>query len=636
MSKASWRERLRYRFDNLFSRGTGAMIASLAIVSLAIIIVSGAVTSLTGVHPEGEGSLGFFEGTWRSLMRTLDAGTMGSDTGWGFRLVMFFTTVGGILIISTLIGVLSNGIQTKVEELRRGRSRVIESGHTVILGWAEQVFTIVSELVEANANQRSPCIVILGNHDKVEMEEEIWQKVGSTGRTRVVCRTGDPIEIADLSVVNLNGSKSILILSPDSDDPDSEVLKIAMAITNYPGRRRDRPFHIVAELKDVKSLEAARVVGKDEVEWVVLSDFVARVIAQTCHQSGLSVIYTELLDFSGDEIYFHQEAGLIGSTFGQTLSAFENNAVMGIYIHDGVCKLNPPMNTVIGTGDQLIVVAEDDDKIMLNGLVNNALVNEGQIVDIAAPHIAPDHLLILGWNSLGPTIIRELACYMPVGSEVMIVAGVENIQQDLTWKCPDRDQQTLSVQFHQGETTDRRLLDSLDLSKYNHVVVLCYSDTYSDQKADAKTLITLLHLRDIADKQGLHFSIVSQMMDVRNRNLADITRADDFIVSDKLISLMMTQVAENKGLNAVFTDLFNPEGSELYLKPISGYVRVGDPVNFYTVTEAARRRDEVALGYRVKSQAQDTEQMYGVHLNPRKSELVIFSPEDRIIVLAES
>ena len=218
----------------------------------------------------------------------------------------------------------------------------------------------------------------------------------------------------------------------------------------------------------------------------------------------------------------------------------------------------------------------------------------------------------------------------------MVVASVENVQQDLTWKCSGRGQQALTVQLHQGETTDRRTLDSLDLSKYNHVVVLCYSDMYSDQKSDAKTLITLLHLRDIADKQGLHFSIVSQMMDVRNRNLADITRADDFIVSDKLISLMMTQVAENKGLNAVFTDLFNPEGSELYLKPISGYVRVGDPVNFYTVTEAARRRDEVALGYRVKSQAQDTEQMYGVHLNPRKSELVIFSPEDRIIVLAES
>jgi hypothetical protein len=294
------------------------------------------------------------------------------------------------------------------------------------------------------------------------------------------------------------------------------------------------------------------------------------------------------------------------------------------------------MGSVIGAGDQLIVIAEDEDKILPGGRLENSSINEGQIVVSTALKDAPDRLLILGWNSLGPTIIRELACYMPNGSEVMIVADVENKQHDLADRCLENDQTALSVQFHQGETTDRRLLESLDLGKYNHVVVLCYSDTYSDQKADAKTLITLLHLRDIADIRGLHYSIVSQMMDVRNRNLADITRADDFIVSDKLISLMMTQVAENKGLNAVFVDLFNPEGSEIYIKPMSGYVHVGEPVDFYTVVEAARRRNEVALGYRVRAQAQDSEHMYGVHLNPHKSELVTYAPEDRIIVLAES
>ncbi|MHB1357890.1 MAG: CASTOR/POLLUX-related putative ion channel, partial [Anaerolineae bacterium] len=395
-------------------------------------------------------------------------------------------------------------------------------------------------------------------------------------------------------------------------------------------------FHIVAELRDVRNLDAARVVGKDEVEWVVVSDFVARVVAQTCHQSGLSAVYTELLDFSGDEIYFHDEPGFVGKTFGEMLSAFEKNAVMGLYSHDGVCKMNPSMKARIEVGDRIVVVAEDDDRIISDGPKGNIQVNERQITAVAAQQNVPEHLLILGWNRLGAKIIRELACYMPAGSEVTIVASVDSTQHDLPTICPERNRINLSIQHHQGETTDRRTLDGLNLPGYDHIVVLCYSDTLNDQKADAKTLITLLHLRDIADTQSLHYSIVSQMMDVRNRNLANITRADDFIVSDKLISLMMTQVAENKGLNAIFTDLFDPKGSEIYLKPISGYVCAGEPVNFYTVVEAARRRDEVAVGYRIKSQAQDAEQKYGVHLNPRKSEFVNFSADDRIIVLAES
>src|SRR5512136_2820034 len=105
-------------------------------------------------------------------MRTFDAGTMGGDTGWGFRLVMLGVTIGGVFVISTLIGVLTAGVEGKLEELRKGRSRVIESGHTAILGWSEQIFTIISELAVANENQPRSCLVILADRDKVEMEEE--------------------------------------------------------------------------------------------------------------------------------------------------------------------------------------------------------------------------------------------------------------------------------------------------------------------------------------------------------------------------------------------------------------------------------------------------------------------------------
>ena len=65
------------------------------------------------------------------------------------------------------------------------------------------------------------------------------------------------------------------------------------------------------------------------------------------------------------------------------------------------------------------------------------------------------------------------------------------------------------------------------------------------------------------------------MLDLRNRALAEVTRADDFIVSDRMTSLLLSQVAENKHLKAVFDDLFDPEGSEIYLRPASEYVAAG-------------------------------------------------------------
>ena len=111
---------------------------------------------------------------------------------------------------------------------------------------------------------------------------------------------------------------------------------------------------------------------------------------------------------------------------------------------------------------------------------------------------------------------------------------------------------------------------------------------------------------------------------------------DDFIVSEHLVSLMMSQLSEDADLFEVFNDIFDPEGSEIYLKHVSDYVEVGQPVNFYTVAEAARRRNETAIGYRIMSESGSTEKSYGVHINPKKSEMLTFAAEDKVIVIAEN
>jgi hypothetical protein len=148
-------------------------------------------------------------------------------------------------------------------------------------------------------------------------------------------------------------------------------------------------------------------------------------------------------------------------------------------------------------------------------------------------------------------------------------------------------------------------------------------------------MITLLHLRDIERKKGESYSVVSEMVDVRNRALAAVAKADDFIVSDELTGLLLTQVSENGELLEVFQDLFRSDGSEIYLRPAEEYVALAREVNFYTVTEAARRRGQTAIGYRLGRHTNDPARAYGVRVNPPKSEPLTFRAEDKIIVLAE-
>lgn len=639
MREVRFTHRLRYAFDNSMSRGAIALIGYLGLVSLALIMVAALAVILFGIRPAGGDQPGFVEAMWLSLMRTLDSGTMGGDEGWGFRVSMLFVTLGGIFIVSSLIGVINSGLEAKLDELRKGRSFVLESDHTLILGWSPKIFTILSELVLANENRRKPRVVILAEKDKVEMEDEIRDNVGDTGKTRIICRTGTPLDLSDLEIVNPHQARSIVVLAPESDEPDSEVIKSILALTNNP-HRRPEPYHIVAEIADLRNLEVARMVGKDEAQLIVTGDLISRIVVQTSRQSGLSVVYTELLDFGGDEIYFHEEPALVGRTFGEALHAYETSALMGLRFKDGRVQLLPPLDTRIEAGDKVIAISEDDDTIRLSGrtgdwtdLARKLEIDTAAIQTAAPTARRPERTLLLGWNERGVTIINELDRYVAPGSELVLVASVDGIEERLARDCADLESQKLIVR--EADTTDRRVLDALNVPAFDQVILLCYSDILDIQEADARTLITLLHLRDMAEKGGHDFRIVSEMLDVRNRELAEVTQADDFIVSNKLTSLMLAQVSENKELSAVFADLFDPDGAEVYLKPAQDYVLLGQPVNFHTVVEAARRRGEVAIGYRREALAKNAAEAYGVAVNPDKSEKVAFAPGDRIVLLAE-
>ncbi|MFY0600969.1 MAG: NAD-binding protein [Cyclobacteriaceae bacterium] len=631
-SKFPYITRLKYKFDNFISKGTLAMISGLGVFTLIFIVVFALILLLIGFHPDADDTFNIFESIWVNAVHVLDPGVVGNhEENWPFRLFMFLVTILGLVVVSTLIGLVSNGILTKIDELRKGRSFVIEQDHVLILGWSSKIFTIISELVIANENQKRGVIVILADMDKVDMEDEIRDKVGDTANTEVICRTGNPIDVHDLYIANPFDTKSIIILDKDNENSDSQIIKTIVAIVTNP-QRREAPYHITAEMEDKKNFEVAKMVGKNEVELILSDEIISRIMVQTSRQSGLSVVYIELMDFGGDEIYFMEERSLVGKTFREILFAYEDSAIMGIQYADESVEVNPAMDTIFKEGDRVIGITEDDDTLIPNASEDYQLEEE-KIVYTEPDPSENEEILIVGWNNRARYIIKELDNYVPYGSKVRIVSkfgDAEKVVEKLKSRMTN-----ITLEFEVMDTTDRETLEMMHLSNYDYIILLCYQNYFPIQEADAQTLITLLHLRNFTEKNGDKYKIVSEMLDIRNRQLADITSADDFIVSDKLISLLMSQVSENKFLMRVFEDLFDADGSEIYIKQAKEYVKVGEPINFYTVLESAARKNEVAIGYRVVRESKNANKGYGVYVNPPKSENFTLTHEDRIIVLSE-
>lgn len=618
------RSLLRYRFDNFMSRGTPALLAGLCLITAIVIAVVSTILIVFDLSPHDNTPTS--EIIWTTFMHTYDPSQIAYDEGdWIYKSVVFAACLGGLFVLSALIGVLTTGFDNRIQELRKGKSPVVEQEHTLILGWSKQIFHIISELVIANENRRDACIVILAEEDKLHMEDTIRLKIPALGTSRIVCRTGSPMDLTDLDLVSPDRARSIIILPPDGDPtPDIHVIKTLLALVNNP-QRRDGKYTIIAPLMNEAGGETARLIAADEAHIVQSDVIISKIIAQTCRQSGLSNVYTEFLDFDGDELYFQQEPRLTGVTFGDALFRYEDSTLIGLRCADGRILLHPSGDTVIGPGDAVIALSRDDDTVVLSGRTGYDIRSDA-IVERTHEQRQPERTLICGWNERVPLILRELGEYVAPGSVATVLCN-RNIDAAMYPELSSLH--NMSLQIIQGDTTVRATLTDIGCTDYDNVIVVSYDDV-DIQEADAVTLITLVQLRDLAGRAGATLSVVSEMMDDRNRELASVATANDFIVSNKLNALLLAQLSENPELARVFMELFSADGSEIYMRPATDYIRPGVAVNFYTLVESARRRGEIALGYKTIADGRDV-----VRVNPPKSQERAYSTGDLLIVLAE-
>jgi hypothetical protein len=298
--------------------------------------------------------------------------------------------------------------------------------------------------------------------------------------------------------------------------------------------------------------------------------------------------------------------------------------VVGL-IDGGVSKLNPPPDTVVTADHTLIVVVEDDSALdgQARSMTEPALNRLGtQSAD--EPH--PTQALLIGWNERAPIVLRELDRYAPPGSTLTVVTGFgDPVVPAMT---------NLAVTVVPASSTNRAVLEEHVSADLDQIIVLCYDQYLDVQAADSRTLVTLLHVRDILRRLGSETPVVSEMIDDRNRVLASVADVDDIVVSGEIVSLLVTQLSEDARLEAVFKELLGVEGSEIYLRPAAWYVEPGDEVSWATVVAGAARRNETALGLKSALLA-DPGMRFGVVVNPPKSQTYTVGAGDAVVVLAE-
>lgn len=641
--KASFKDKLRYRFERYMNKGGSSIFVSLfAVFAVLFLLIIAIRWIIISIWPDLAYTDSFFDDIWFTWLQMTDPGNMNQDNlspTW-LKVTTVLSGIVGVIILSMLIAFITTTLEQLLYNFRKGRGKVIEQEHTLILGWNERVVDIIRELILANESEKYASVVILSNEEKEVMDDLIAKRLPDTKTTRIVTTKGDYANMNELTRVNLADARSVILLASCSEsasfdekmDSDIQSIKAIMAIIACQEGKNELP--IIAEIFNPEKRELISFFNDENIIALDSWDIMGKLLVQTSLTSGLEMVYNEILSFDGCEIYFYHE-NWGNAKFGELAYRFPDGIPLGVFSSEGELTLRPEPDYLMKVDDEVIILAEDDSTI---GLQPTPVMKPVEL-NLSGEKLEQKQkkVLILGWHNVAEIFIRESSDYLTENSvfDVLYNEPSEFLEEkinEMKEMYPD-----FRIALHNKNPMHREALEEIDPFKYDNIIIL--SQDLAEQRADkvdSDTLIILLLLRKLRGDEELHTKIITQVLNSENQNIITQTDVDDFIISNKLITMILAQLSEEPRIKVLYDDIFSEDGSEIYVKPTSLYFEnFPQKVRFGDLIHLAGKREEICLGIRKGSLSKDAENNFGVRLNLAKDETITLTEEDYLVVLSE-
>lgn len=602
----SLRERFRYWFDNRMTGGSLGFIRFLIAASLLLALFMAALIILLGFSEEGE----TVSVLWDSVATVINAWMPSFEDGSpGYLILMSLTAIAGLLFTSVFIGIITSAIEEKIDSLKRGNSLVLERDHIVVLGFSPGEYTLLSQLILAAAGKPA-CVVLAEDMDRADMEDDLHENLELPENFRIVCRTVDITDPASLEKCSVETCRTVIVSPAD----DMKTIKAILAVSALLEDKGAPEISVNAIISKNEHRFPPSIAETNNISTLQTSSILAKMIAHSCTQTGLSEAFREIFNFEGSEFYLIDLPGIGSLTFEDLSLRLDGASPAGIY-RDGAMQLNPPFDLALREDDRVLVFSEES---------GSAKLLEAPASLPALPEITRNvseketGTVIIGTNETLPTILAEL----PENVSEVFLAGTHD--EDRTTLEKAARKRSIHLQYCEGNPHDEEVL--LALARLTSHIVVLGDHTMDPEEADMETILTLLNLRDIRKRYDLSFNITVEMQLEHNQRLVGRGDHTDFLVASSMSSLILAQLAESPELLSVFREILSNKGSELYLKNV-GRLGLAGTHTVGSLRQVMLRRGCILLG--------DLDREKYSTFNRPLSDTITLSEEDCLIVLGE-
>lgn len=518
---------IKYRIDRMLNKGLFYQLMLLVFAIIILLLIVSIFIIVFFKYPPKDAF-------WDSLMQFIDTGNISSVEGnTGVVITFLMLTFVGVCGWGSLIAMINKALQDRINNLSKGNAFIMEKNHAIILGYGEEALTIVEEFIKAKVKT----IVILSEHN-VDVIRKRVSFIKGYKKTNIIIREGTTSRIENIKLLNISKSSSISIINNDDTESLNILLALKKIVEENEENKIDNKINICVLVHEEDTIEIIKSIeNKNFVIHVIYKyEILYKLIAQSIIYTGLSNVYEDLFSNDGNVFYIENDHDFDNWKFEDAASKYFDKGMilLGITKEDRSQILIPNYDYIIKKENRLIILSKNN--------YDNPIKEYPDI----KPNIIKykNNILLICEEKRYTEIIKEISEYIENNNITMLSYDLIKSQKN-------------KYKF---------MLEKLKKENTTKIVLIS-----EDNITDVKSINILLIIREIIKKEKLNIAILSLLNSIQKRNLIYSDDVRDFIVSGKLIGMLMAQASISSNILYIFYGLLSRNGKDIIMSPYSDY-----------------------------------------------------------------
>ena len=482
---------------------------------------------------------------------------------------IFIVIIGMILFSGAIIATVTTALRTFIDKKSRAKGKIIVNNHFVILNWSSKVPEMIYNLMLKGFKHN---IVILSDKDKEYVDAELkslflTNDVKKKMKTNLIIKQGDSLLRGNLEDISIEEASQICVMSKEGMvdlDDDNVVnsdllnLKIILKLGSFK-LKEDCQIVVETDSEDARTQIdglARKLASLRKLNITALSfnKKIGQIIAQSLVMPQMSNLYSQLFSFESSQFHSLESE--------QSIDEFMRTHYDAIPVHK----------------DGKLFVLSDSDK-HCNRVREQEYYHDRKFTRSRIKDNSVASIFIIGDNNKSKFLLNSLARFQEYG------------EFDFVYK-------------HYEKTQIKELINDLKETEGERKVLILSDDKVSSDSYDANVFVTLIELsKAFPAKENITY--ITELLDSRNLSSARDFNIQNTIISNKMMSILITQLALNKSSKKFFEKVLtvssnkNENDFDIVIKPLTQSIKIDEDMKFECKSDLLRTYYNTYNGRRI-------------------------------------